>query len=171
LFDTLTSRTVGAVGGEIQRRDVVESHVAAVATLFPNRHEREVVSAKPLPVTTTLVPPASVPCIGSRATTVGRGSNSYTTPLELPNDEPPSVDNESGTVSRNWLNIPCTGGVTHVIVVGETYVPTVVDKSPKRQTSISVRVRFIAETVTRVPPSIGPRCGDTPTTTAGRMYE
>lgn len=167
LFETRTFASLGSIADAVQITAVELIQAAFVAGEAPNLQTSEEDFSKPLPSTVTFVPPRSEPHDGSIDATTGRGLNRKSTPFEELKLAPPSVEIESVTVSRKPWNAAGTAGVEQTSVVEERYSAAVCGRLPKRHASRSVGARFVAVTVTTVPPSTGPDAGATLATIAG----
>ena len=160
---------VVALGGASHRTSVGDTNVAGTSAWAPdpahrNWHRRRGVRTKPVPVTTSGVPPATGPDRGATCATTGATAYSNSTSL---------------SAKSCPFTLTCTvampaapmAGVTHATDEEDTHSAGTVTEKPssaslpagvKRQASCNDGTTLVAVTIVRVPPSTGPRGGDTP---------
>src|SRR5215472_10460336 len=103
----------------------------------------------PLPLITTLVPPAGLPVAGLRHATTGTGTY-------VKRSAPPVVETPSGVLTVTFT-VPLPGGLTALIWVSASTLNVVAAVLPK-DTSV-VRAKPLPLITTFVPPTCGPLTG------------
>ncbi len=124
---------------------VGESTVKLVAVTPPN--ETSVVPVKPVPVMTTVVPPAAGPAVGAKPVIVGGGRK-----VNVPNETPVPL-----AFVTLRLTAPVPAGDTAVICVAE-FTTKLAAAVPPKSTAVAP-VNPVPVMTTVVPPACGPDVG------------